>query len=98
MRLARPAIYDQAVRWPCVCCGSFTLTEPTGASDDICPVCFWQDDAVDNRGTDVLGPNRVRLSVARANYERFGAQEERWLAKVRPPRSDELAPHARRSP
>jgi hypothetical protein len=81
--------------WPCVCCGCFTLPEPTGTSDEICPVCYWQDDAVDNRDTDVLGPNRVRLSVARANYERFGAHEERWLPHVRLPRTDELPPPPR---
>jgi hypothetical protein len=83
--------------WPCVCCGYFTLSEPTGESDDICQVCYWQDDSVDNRDTEVLGPNRVRLSVARANYERFGAHEERWLPHVRPPRPAELPPHARRA-
>jgi hypothetical protein len=26
----------------------------------------------------LLGPNRVRLSVARENYARYGAHEERW--------------------
>jgi hypothetical protein len=81
--------------WPCVCCGYFTLSEPTGGSDDICPVCYWQDDAVDNRDTDLLGPNRVRLSVARANYMRFGAHEERWVPHVRPPLREEVPPHAR---
>lgn len=83
--------------WPCVCCGYFTLPEPTGSSDEICPVCFWQDDGVDNRDTEVLGPNRVTLSVARENYVRLGANEDRWVPKVRPPRPDELPPHTRRA-
>jgi hypothetical protein len=83
--------------WPCVCCGYFTLPSPTGSSDEICPVCFWQDDHVDNRGTDVLGPNKVELSVARANYARLGAHEERWVSHVRPPLPEELPPHARRA-
>ncbi len=83
--------------WPCVCCGYFTLSEPNGESDDICQVCYWQDDSVDNRDTEVLGPNRVRLSVARANYERCGAHEERWLPHVRPPQPEELPPHAHRA-
>jgi hypothetical protein len=82
--------------WPCVCCGYFTLSKPTGSSDEICQVCYWQDDAVDNRDTDVLGPNRVSLSVARENYERSGAHEERWLPHVRRPRPEELPPHTRR--
>ena len=81
------------VRWPCVCCGYFTLPEPTGSSDHICEVCYWQDDAVDNSNTDVLGPNKVTLAVARQNYQRFGAHEARWREQVRAPALYELPPH-----
>jgi hypothetical protein len=55
-------------------------------------VCFWQDDFVDNHDTEVLGPNRVTLSVARENFARWGASEERWAARVRSPRPDEGPP------
>jgi Cysteine-rich CPCC len=79
------------VAFPCPCCGYRTLPGPS-PSDEICSVCFWQDDFVDNRDTDVLGPNRVTLSEARANFERFGASEERLLQHVRPPRPDEGPP------
>jgi Cysteine-rich CPCC len=77
--------------FPCPCCGYRTLPgrSPT---DEICPVCFWQDDFVDNKDTDVLGPNQVTLSVARENFRRFGASEERWAARVRPPRPSEGPP------
>jgi hypothetical protein len=71
-------------RYPCPCCGYLTLPAPPG-SDEICPVCFWQDDLVDNEDTDVLGPNKVRLSVARKNFADFGASEMRALPFVRPP-------------
>ena len=54
---------------------SVTLPGPTGTTDEICPVCKWQDDAVDNQDTDVLGPNHVTLSVARENYARFGTSD-----------------------
>jgi Cysteine-rich CPCC len=40
----------------------------------------------------VLGPNSVPLSVARENFDRFGASEERWTAQVRRPRPDEGPP------
>jgi hypothetical protein len=80
------------MKWPCVCCGSFTLLAPTGSGDEICPVCFWQDDAVDNAGGEVLGPNNVTLSVARENYVNFGAAEERVRQHVRMPREDEKPP------
>jgi hypothetical protein len=63
-----------------------------GTSDEICPVCFWQDDAVDNQDTDVLGPNQVRLSTARQNYRTFGASDDRLRTFVRSPTTDELPP------
>ena len=78
------------MRWPCVCCGCLTLPSPTGTSDQICPVCFWQDDAVDNLGTEVLGPNKVDLHVARRHYLVFGAVEERLRSAVRDPLPREL--------
>lgn len=83
--MAEPASF------PCPCCGYRTLPghSPT---DEICPVCFWQDDFVDNQDTDVLGPNRVTLSVARSNFAVFGASEERVREHVRPPRAEEGPP------
>jgi hypothetical protein len=79
--------------YPCPCCGFLKLPAPPG-SDEICPVCFWQDDPVDNQGTHVLGPNRVRLSQARQNYVDFGAAEERLVAVVRAPLADERPEHS----
>lgn len=78
-------------RFPCPCCGYKTLPAPS-PSDEICKVCFWQDDFVDNHDTDVLGPNRVTLSQARENFRRFGAGERRSIPFVRPPRPDEGPP------
>jgi len=80
-----------AAGFPCPCCGFRTLPGPS-PSDEICPVCFWQDDFVDNQDTDVLGPNRVTLSVARSNYSRFGASEERLVGHVRAPLVSEGPP------
>lgn len=39
--------------FPCPCCGFLTLPAPPG-SDEIGPVCFWQDDTVDAHGTAVV--------------------------------------------
>jgi len=77
--------------YPCPCCGYRTLPGPS-PTDDICSVCFWEDDFVDNQDTELLGPNRVPLSIARENYARYGAHEERWLPHVRPPQPDEGPP------
>jgi hypothetical protein len=81
----------ESAGFPCPCCGYRTLPSAS-PSDEICPVCFWQDDFVDNQDTDVLGPNHVTLSVARENYARWGASEERWREHVRPPRPAEGPP------
>jgi hypothetical protein len=83
------------VPYPCACCGFLTLADPTGESWDICEVCGWQDDPVDNADTDVLGPNKVKLSVARANFAQFKAVTRRIDNKgprLRPPRPDEIPP------
>ena len=89
----RDVVSCQRMKWPCVCCGFFTLREPTGSpSDEICPVCFWQNDPVDNEGTDALGPNQVTLPVARRNFAAFSASEERLREFVRAPEPDESPP------
>ena len=56
--------------------GDFTLPAPTGHSDEICPVCYWQDPFVDNQSGELLEPNDVTLAVARENFVRLGAHEE----------------------
>jgi Cysteine-rich CPCC len=77
-------------RWPCPCCGYRTLGEEPPGSYLICPVCFWEDDAVqfdepDRRG----GANGVSLDEARNNFRAFGASDERAKHHVRRPRKDE---------
>ena len=77
----------------CPCCGYFTLD--SRGSDDICPVCFWQDDkATEEFGQPAPerpeGPNHVHLWQARLNYLAFSASEERLKSFVRAPLPDEL--------
>ncbi|NKF22787.1 CPCC family cysteine-rich protein [Solimonas marina] len=75
----------------CPCCGYKTLVERAG--DEICPVCFWEDDGQDDADADEVwgGPNgNLSLSQARANYRAFGASSERRKPFVRPPIPEEL--------
>ncbi len=70
----------------CPCCGYLTLSERGG--DEICPVCFWQDDGQDDHDAETVrgGPNRgLSLSTARENFRAIGATEERTLSLVRRP-------------
>jgi hypothetical protein len=81
------------VKFPCPCCEYLTLGHPADGSFDICPVCFWEDDPVQNR--DPLfwgGANEPSLIDAKINFARFGACEERVLPFVRAPLPEEVPP------
>jgi hypothetical protein len=80
-------------KYACPCCGHLTLDDRGGF--DICPVCFWEDDGQDNADADICrgGPNgTLSLTQARANYQAFGASDERRKGNVRMPRPEEMKP------
>lgn len=75
----------------CPCCGYKTLSERGGY--EICAVCFWEDNGVDDYNADEIlsGPNGyTSLAQARANYSNFGACREQDLPHVRSPRPEEM--------
>ena len=72
-------------RYPCPSCGHVVFAEPPG-SDDICLVCFWEDDLEQLRWPMFAGgANAVSLVEAQTNYRDFGAIEERFAGDVRKP-------------
>lgn len=77
------------LRYPCPCCGHLVFQQPPG-SEDICLVCFWEDDAVQLRfARSPDGANVPCLQEAQQNVLRFGAIEERFAGDVRPPEASE---------
>jgi Cysteine-rich CPCC len=77
-------------RYPCPCCGYLTLNTADRGSYDICPVCFWEDDAVQFEDPDYAGgANVLSLTQARKNFLAIHASDPRFAAYVRPPESDE---------
>ena len=59
-------------RYLCPCCYMPTLTERRG--DDICPICFWEDDGQDTDDEKIVrgGPNKdYSLREARDNFKKF---------------------------
>lgn len=76
-------------KFACRCCGFLTLDEEPRNTFEICPVCFWEDDAVQIEEPALGGANYVTISEARENFARFGAVEERLLPFVRPPYPEE---------
>jgi hypothetical protein len=72
---------DVEVLHVCPCCGYRTLDERGGY--DICPVCFWEDDGVDDPAAG-SGPNHMTLAEGRDNFARLGACSERDRELVLP--------------
>lgn len=74
----------------CPCCRMRTLRGR--GEDEICPVCFWEDDGQDDADADVVrgGQNGgLSLTQARANYQRIQVSDPKFAARVRPPTADE---------
>jgi hypothetical protein len=76
-------------RYPCPCCGHLVFTDPPG-SDDICLICFWEDDLTQLRWPELAGgANASSLAEAQRSFAKCGASEERFVTDVRPPAADE---------
>jgi hypothetical protein len=73
--------------YPCPCCGYLVFGDPPG-SDDIYPICFWEDDVSQRRFPERGGAN-IPLIEAQQNYRMFGAIEPRFKRHVRQPRPDD---------
>lgn len=79
--------------YPCPCCGHLTFAEPPG-SYDICPVCFWEDDAVQLRWpTYTGGANGPDLIESQRTFAELGAMEHRFTGLVREASADEAREH-----
>jgi len=70
------------MKYTCPCCGYKTLEEPPG-DYDICKICYWEDDPVQNEDPDFEGgANEVSLRQAQRNYKIYGASEEMFKHRV----------------
>ena len=86
--VSRPSERQKSYR--CPCCGFKTLYGR--GQDEICPVCFWEDDGQDEHDADEVrgGPNgTLSLTEARTNSRNLGACETRSVNEVRRPLPDE---------
>ncbi len=76
-------------KYQCNCCGFRTLTVSNGY--EICPVCFWEDDPVQNEDPQYSGgANSLSLEETRHNYIEMGASQREFLNRVRPPTLEEM--------
>ncbi|WP_369382692.1 CPCC family cysteine-rich protein [Streptomyces sp. cg36] len=74
---------------PCPCCGHQMFSDVW--SDEICDVCFWQDDPFQLRypWVEVGSNGGASLMEAQANFQRIGAVRQDLVRHVRPPAEDE---------
>lgn len=75
---------------PCPCCGYLTFDEEPCGTFEICPVCYWEDDNVQNDDPSYEGgANGISLNVAKQNFSKYGAIKEEFVKEVRKPLPDE---------
>jgi hypothetical protein len=75
----------------CPCCGYLTFDEEPAGTFEICPVCYWEDDNVQNADPDYEGgANGISLNQARMNFSKYGAVQEKFMRNVRKPLSEEI--------
>ena len=66
----------------CACCGKMTVEE----GFDICPVCGWEKDTVQERFIGFRGgANRLCLAEARESFRLYGYSDD-----TLPPKTDEI--------
>ena len=66
----------------CACCGYMTIEEK--GNYEICPICYWEDDSVQEADPWFEGgANKPSLWEAQLNFKKFGVMEERFISNVR---------------
>ena len=81
---------ENSKKYKCICCGYYTLEEEPPNSYEICPVCFWEQDNVQNSDpTFEGGANDMCLLDAREMYKKIGAIDSEYLKYVRGPLEEE---------
>lgn len=76
-------------KFACYCCGYLVYDKPNGETFEICPICWWQDDAYQHSRPDSAGgANKVSLNEAKNNFKLYGACEPRFTG--RKPYIDEI--------
>lgn len=79
------------MKYKCPCCNRNTMDNSDPLFHDICPVCYWKNDPIQNEDENYCGgANKVSLAQARINYLEFGASSEEFVSKVRNPFENEI--------
>ena len=60
-----------AKKYTCPCCGYKVFDNPPG-SFEICPICYWEDEAMQLRYPKEVGANKFSLVESQINFEKDG--------------------------
>lgn len=72
--------------YTCPCCGYLTFEGEIRGTFEVCPVCYWEDDNVQNQEPDYgCGANGISLNTAKKNFAKFGAIKQEYIKDVRKP-------------
>ncbi|WP_437225940.1 CPCC family cysteine-rich protein [Planctomicrobium sp. SH661] len=72
------------MKYTCPICGHKTLD--ARCDWDVCPICFWEDDVLENKGDRTSSANQgLRISEAQANYMVFESCSKDHERSVRSP-------------
>lgn len=80
------------MKYKCPCCEHLTFEDDPNldGSYEICPVCFWESDPVQNNDNSYEnGANGISLNKAKNNFHKFGAIKEEYIKEVRKPLQNE---------
>lgn len=75
-------------KYTCPVCG-YKVFENEPNSYDICPICYWEDEAMQLRYPNERGANRVTLVEAQLNYEEVGYSDNATKNLVREVNEDD---------
>lgn len=79
------------MKYPCPCCGYLTFDEEPSGTFEICPVCYWEGDNVQNENPNYEGgANGISLNEARKNFSKYGAIQKKFIKGVRKPLPEEI--------
>lgn len=74
----------------CPCCGYYTIEGDDEVIVDICPICYWQYDAMSHNDINKKsGANGITLKEARQNYKKYKVCKKDLKRYVRKPLEEE---------
>jgi hypothetical protein len=75
-------------KYTCPCCG-FKVFDDVPGSFEICPICYWEDEAKQLRYPLETGANTFSLVQSQINFEKHNVSNPELKLLVRPVSSDD---------